>query len=176
MVRLIPCVRGVQMVDENPIEIVVFGEAKPAGSKTAFQHPHTKQMIVTDASKGSRPWKNNVAQAAGQQYGGELLTDALVLEVDFYEVRPKSHYGTGRNAGIVKESAPMYPSKKPDATKLLRGTEDALTGIVYRDDSQVVEQHVRKLYGSPARAEITIRRCARQHYGAGHLQRELLAA
>jgi Holliday junction resolvase RusA-like endonuclease len=38
---------------------------------------------------------------------------------------------------------------RPDATKLWRPTEDALTGIVWRDDSQIIRQLVRKRYCGP---------------------------
>ena len=60
--------------------------------------------------------------------------------------RPKSHYGTGRNARKVKASAPgrMDHTQKPDYDKLARGVTDALTGIVYHDDSQVTQGVVRK--------------------------------
>jgi Holliday junction resolvase RusA-like endonuclease len=38
------------------------------------------------------------------------------------------------------------PVVMPDATKLLRGLEDALTGVVWHDDAQIVSQHVEKRY------------------------------
>ena len=40
--------------------------------------------------------------------------------MNFRFVRPKSHYGTGRNAKKLKPSAPPHHTQKPDATKLLR--------------------------------------------------------
>ena len=43
------------------------------------------------------------------------------------------------------------------ATKLIRAVEDALTGIVWRDDAQVAVQKVAKVYGDePQGAVITI--------------------
>ena len=41
-------------------------------------------------------------------------------------------------------------------TKLVRAVEDALTGLVWRDDAQVVVQTVRKRYGHPERAEVLV--------------------
>jgi Holliday junction resolvase RusA-like endonuclease len=70
----------------------------------------------------------------------------LSVNVTFYLRRPDGHYGTGRNAGQLKTSAPAYPTSKPDATKLWRSTEDAMTGVVFRDDSQIVQQSVGKRY------------------------------
>jgi crossover junction endodeoxyribonuclease RusA len=68
--------------------------------------------------------------------------------------RPKGHYGSGKNELTVKNSAPKYPDKKPDCTKLLRALEDALTGILWIDDSQVVRQVVGKSYADTGDAKI----------------------
>ena len=45
----------------------------------------------------------------------------------------------------------------PDIDKLARCALDALTGIVFRDDAQIVDLHATKRYGEPERAELTIR-------------------
>jgi Holliday junction resolvase RusA-like endonuclease len=52
--------------------------------------------------------------------------------------RPKTDWGTGRNAGRLKPRAPAWPLKRPDSTKLVRAVEDALTGILWSDDSVIV--------------------------------------
>ena len=50
-----------------------------------------------------------------------------------------------------------YPTPtKPDLDKLERAIGDALTGIVFRDDSQIAWWSVWKVYGEPARAHIEI--------------------
>lgn len=72
--------------------------------------------------------------------------------VEFFLPRPKGHFGVHG----VKRSAPKYPTVRPDATKLMRPLEDALTGIVWKDDSRIVEQVVRKSYGDPPRAEVKV--------------------
>lgn len=150
---------------QDEVTIVVYGKAQPAGSKRAFTPRPGAQPIIVDANPKSRPWKTEVSHAAAQTYDGDLMDGALALEATFYEPRPKAHYGTGKNAHVLKATAPMFPTKVPDTTKLVRGIEDAMTGIVYRDDSQIVEQHNRKMYGEPARCEITVRRMAQQTVG-----------
>ena len=45
---------------------------------------------------------------------------------------------------------------RPDLSKLIRATEDALTGIIYADDAQIVDIHAKKEYGLPERVEVTI--------------------
>lgn len=142
---------------EPEIRIVVLGRPQPAGSKRAFKHPHTGRIMVTDDAKGSRPWKQQVAGAALEHRPVELLTGPLELDVWFIMARPKGHYGSGRNSSVVKPSAPPFPTVKPDTTKLIRAAEDALTGIVWRDDAQIVDQHAHKRYGEPERCEIVVR-------------------
>jgi crossover junction endodeoxyribonuclease RusA len=45
---------------------------------------------------------------------------------------------------------------KPDLDKVIRATCDALTGILYADDAQIVDTSARKHYGSPERVEISM--------------------
>lgn len=126
------------------IEFTVFGKAEPAGSKRAFVMPKTGRAVVVDANSKAKPWKAQVAAEAAEAMGGrELLDGALLLDVSFFLPKPKS----------VKR---RYPTVKPDVTKLLRGVEDAMTGIVYRDDSQIVVQVASKHYGEPARTLIRV--------------------
>jgi len=133
-------------------ELVVYGQPAPAGSKTAG-HTTDGRVFLRDASKGAAAWKRAVAQVAGDRMQGrELLDGPLTIAVDFYLPRPKGHYG----ARGIRPSAPKHHIVKPDATKLLRAVEDALQGVVYRNDSQIVRQTVTKGYGEPARVEIRI--------------------
>lgn len=140
----------------------VIGRPQPAGSKRAFPIRRGGQVtgvVVTDDAKRSRPWKDSVAAAALDALPAgrdELLTGPLELRVDFYLARPAGHYGTGRNRDRIKASSPARPTTRPDVTKLVRAVEDALTGLVWRDDAQVVGQAVRKFYGTPERAEVTV--------------------
>src|SRR4051812_44229719 len=127
------------------LEFTVHGRPQPAGSKKGFFNPRTSRVVIVDDAKNSRPWKQQVAGAALDAMGDTpMLNGPVELAVTFFLARPKGHYGTGRNADTLKPSAPEYPTVKPDATKLLRAVEDAMTGIVWRDDAQVVTQRAYK--------------------------------
>jgi Holliday junction resolvase RusA-like endonuclease len=89
--------------------------------------------------------------------GAEPMRGALGLSLTFYAQRPRTHYGTGKNAGTVKPNAVKAPIVRPDVTKLTRAVEDACTSIVWRDDAQVVVQVARKRYGTPERCEVQVR-------------------
>jgi Holliday junction resolvase RusA-like endonuclease len=54
-------------------------------------------------------------------------------------------------AGIEK------PMKKPDIDNVAKCFLDAMNGIVYVDDSQVVSLHVTKVYGTVGQVEVMVR-------------------
>lgn len=141
----------------STIAFTVLGRPAPAGSKRAFPNPRTGGVIVADDSKRSRPWKSQVAWEASEAADG-LLQGPLALDVVFVLARPKSHWRTGANSHLLRASAPVFPTVKPDATKLLRAVEDACTGIIWTDDAQVVDQRARKVYGVPERCVVRVRR------------------
>lgn len=149
------------------LRFTVYGKPQPAGSKRAFAIKRdgkpTGQIAVADANPKAKGWQQEVAAcaiAASEHPDGSiraLLTGPVACEMTFYVARPRGHYGTGRNADQLKDSAPSFPVVKPDALKLARGTEDAMTGIAWRDDAQVVDMQVRKRYGLPERCEVVVR-------------------
>jgi len=140
----------------------VLGRPQPGGSKRALPIRRggqlTGRVAVTDANPKAKSWMQEVRHAAAEAMGDRApLTGPLTLDVMFALARPKGHYGTGRNCHFIRPSAPSHPTVVPDATKLLRALEDALTGIAWRDDAQIVFQVVEKTYGVPERCEVTVR-------------------
>ena len=131
------------------ITFTTYGTPRPAGSKRGFLNKHSGRICMVDASgdKG-RMWRQDVARAAleamHEQADCELLDGPLELVLTLHMPRPKHHYRSGGR--ILKDTAPKWHTNKPDSTKLLRAVEDAMTGIVWNDDSQVARQHVEKVY------------------------------
>ena len=79
--------------------------------------------------------------------GAEPFDCAVKLSAKFYFQRPKSHYGTGRNAETLRDSAPPEHIQTPDTDKLLRLLCDALTiaGVIV-DDRLIVAVVGRKCW------------------------------
>ena len=137
------------------ITFFVPGRPRPGGSKRGFLHKTTKRIIMVDMAD-NKDWKVSCRAAAQEAYSGPLLEGPLGLAVVFQVLRPKGDFGSGRNAGKLTSRARLAPTVKPDATKLLRCLEDALTGIVWRDDAQIVDQHVRKVYADKQGALVRV--------------------
>lgn len=109
----------------------------------------------------TEPWRATVAaRATAAMNGRELRTGPLRLRATFVFARPASHFGTGRNEGRLKASAPLYVRKRPDVDKLLRAIGDALTGIVFRDDAQIVDVRAEKHFGQQPCAHVVVEELA----------------
>lgn len=104
-----------------------------------------------EANKNLAPWREALAAAGVEQMAqdeAELIPSGPVgMEVAFFFPRPAAHYGTGKNAGVLKDTAPNHKASKPDLDKLMRAIGDALTGVAFRDDSQIAKVEMVKLYG-----------------------------
>ncbi|GAB3224255.1 hypothetical protein GCM10027447_12690 [Glycomyces halotolerans] len=125
------------------VEFTVYGLPAAQGSKRYVGHRRgadgRERAVLIEQSKRVKPWRKAVADAAVLARPVELLDGPLVADMVFTFARPRSHFGTGRNAGVLKASAPLAPAVAPDLSKLARSTEDALTDAgVWRDDSRVV--------------------------------------
>jgi crossover junction endodeoxyribonuclease RusA len=142
---------------EAPLTFVVLGHAQQKGSKIPTR-TSAGAMYVRDENPEAAPWEARIASAARYAFGERpLIRRQVELELAFYFARPKSHYGTGRNAELVKTSAPRAPITRPDLDKLARCAIDALTGVVLADDSLVTDLYASKRFGEPERLEARIR-------------------
>jgi crossover junction endodeoxyribonuclease RusA len=132
-------------VTDQRVEFRVIGKPATAGSKRAFAHRHTGRIVVVDDCKGGKAWRKLV-QAQASSKCKFLMIGPLRIEVTFVMPRPLSHR---KKDGSIAKGAPMTHTVKPDATKLLRALEDAMTGIVWIDDAQIVSQLCMKRYAEP---------------------------
>ena len=85
------------------------------------------------------------------------LDEPLRVDIKLYYQRPKGHYGTGRNSGKLKSSAPLWHTKKPDRDNADKIILDALSGIFWRDDSLICAGEITKQYSDKPRTEIYIK-------------------
>jgi crossover junction endodeoxyribonuclease RusA len=121
------------------ISFTVFGVASGMGSKRAFVPKGWTRPIITDSNRNLKSWQSLVADAASraieERTNWQILEGGVRLTMAFYLPRPKS---------LAKKITAHL--KAPDCSKLIRSTEDAMSGIVYRDDSQVIELIAGKFY------------------------------
>lgn len=131
----------------TPIVIRVIGIPGAQGSKRL-----TRYGSLIESSKKVQPWRQDIRHASLEAYQFEPIEIACHVEIDFLFPRPKSHFGTGKNQGRLKASAPYFLTSHAsgDIDKLCRSTLDGLSvttgGTVLKDDSFVVSITATKKY------------------------------
>lgn len=145
------------------IAITAFGTPGPQGSKSFKGSRATKNggraPILVESSKKVKPWREAVTEAATIALC--QLTPAERLRYPLSgPLRAEMVFTLKRPARIPAErfvDGVPYPAAYPDSSKLVRSTEDALTGILWHDDALVVRYTlVEKLYlGTPGALDWT---------------------
>lgn len=133
------------------IKQIVFrvnGKPEPQGSTRPFQIKSGKmagKIITTSSNRNLGEWRRLVADQAQKVAPDKLWECPIVMTIDFQLPRPKS---------LPKKV--VHHTKRPDADKLVRACMDALTNIIYKDDSQVTKLIVSKKYGDKPGVNISI--------------------
>lgn len=118
------------------------GRARRGRGKTMYDPPK------------SRAYKEYVSLVAMKHKPKELYEEALFMRAKIYRPIPKSMTKKDRKLAIAGIKRPIV---KPDNSNYIKGIEDALNGIIYKDDSQIVDHDISKFYSDDPRVEIEIR-------------------
>lgn len=141
----------------------VLGLPAPQGSKR-----HLGNGILLESSKRVKPWRTDIQQTALTHVPSTWPHQSpIAITLTFRFPRPKSHYTT---KGTLKPSAPPYLiTRTGDIDKLSRAILDALTGILFLDDSQVVSLTANKRYTvAPELPGALITTIPLQHHAHSH--------
>lgn len=152
------------------LDFFVRGTPAPGGSKkVVFIRDRTGHIVyrngwplhkIVDDGAHNAAWKLDVERAARANHQGEPFSGPLRMVAEFLIQRPKWHHIGGKRSRPLRADAPTDHLQKPDCSKFLRSTEDAMTGVVYFDDHQVVQHSTGKRWADPgekpgARIKIT---------------------
>jgi crossover junction endodeoxyribonuclease RusA len=138
------------------IQFTIPGTPQQQGTKVKNRYG-----AIYDENKDLASWRRDALISASKArpagYAGPVFTGPVEVVMVAHFPRPKSHYGSGRNAGVLKPNAPFWVTTKPDADKVQRALGDALeqSGIV-QADQLIVHWDASKVYGTPARMDVTV--------------------
>jgi Holliday junction resolvase RusA-like endonuclease len=141
----------------------------PQGSKKGFVNPRTGHVVMREMSPHVGNWRDSVRAVALRTWGGRaLLDEPLHAAFVFTTLRPKGHYRTGKNAHLLRPGVPVQPPSAPDLSKLIRATEDAITGAIWRDDALVTEyRRAAKVYAGEDPDALDVPGCLIRIYTIG---------
>ena len=89
-----------------------------------------------------------------KQAGGKKLSGAIEIKIEcFYQIA-KSHT---KAAKALMEAGQIQATIKPDVDNVAKAVLDALNGLAFDDDKQVVRLEVSKRYDHEARVEVEVK-------------------
>lgn len=93
------------------------------------------------------------AKAQDAMAGHPPFTKPVKLEFTVYWPIPKH---TSRIRTSQAMSGARRPATRPDLENFIKTVADALSGVVYLDDSQIVDLHVQKFYADFPKLDIEV--------------------
>ena len=131
-------------------------DANPVGKQRA-RYVKRGNFVQTYTPDKTRNYETLIKAAAIEAMGAsEPLETPINLYLYIRAPIPKSLSKKRLEAclnGLEK------PIKKPDASNVLKSVEDAMNGVVYKDDSQIINIHVTKVYCSVSGIDVCVKEC-----------------
>jgi len=127
------------------VRVFVAGVPQPQGSARAFVRG--RRAIVTTANPQLHGWRELVTHGVHAALPAEwrLLEGPVTVTLVFALPKPPS---------VPKRRT--VPTTRPDVDKLARAVLDALTGLVFHDDAQVVLLTAMKTYAADVPCGVTV--------------------
>lgn len=136
----------------SQVTFTVYARPEPQGSKKGFVK-NGRAVLVDDNPKTLRSYRAETTREAIVTLSELDLPRPLAgkhvpveLDLEFIFVKP---------ASVPKRR--LWPVVPPDIDKLERATLDALTGVLFVDDAQVVTVQKSKVYGPMEQVRISAR-------------------
>lgn len=114
-----------------------------------------KKVVVYDSPK-IRNWKIELKKLVNFCLEDDYIVTAgeVIINVIIFRSMPLSFSKTKK---ILCELRKIRPTKKPDTDNYSKSIFDALKSTVWKDDSQIVTEIVKKFYSEKPRIEISIK-------------------
>ena len=107
-----------------------------------------------EKSRNYKAYVKLLATQAMKEQGFTMIDGPCCLDImAFFEV-PKSKSKKFKERALLGLER---PTKKPDLSNIVKGIEDALNGLAYKDDSSIVFLSVAKCYSEVPRVEVILR-------------------
>lgn len=132
------------------VDGVPVGKGRPKfSSRGSFVRAYTP--------KKTSDYESTVRLAGKAAMGASEPLETPVSLYLYVRVPIPTSYSKKATAACLDGS--MKPIKRPDADNILKAVSDALNGICYKDDSQIVNIHVTKVFASIPGVDVCVKEC-----------------
>ncbi|MDR5756484.1 RusA family crossover junction endodeoxyribonuclease [Caballeronia sp. LZ035] len=139
------------------IKFTVAGQPVPKGRPRASRTATGVRMRTPE--KTARYERKVKAFAINAMLGGKPIARPVRLKISIVVPIPASWSKPRREKARTGE---ICATKKPDADNVLKAINDAMNGVVYADDAQVIEIQLSKAYGDEPRVEVAVTEIGRE--------------
>jgi len=130
--------------------------ANPVGKQRA-RYVKRGNFVSTYTPEKTRTYETLIRDAAIEAMGtSEPLETPVSLYLYIRVPIPKSYSKKKVEACLNGSEKPI---RKPDGSNILKSIEDGMNLIVYKDDSQIVNFHITKVYSTLAGVDICVKEC-----------------
>jgi len=137
------------------IQFFVAGIPQQQGSSRAFIPKGWNRAVITSDNPKLKGWRQVVAGVAQEHRPVVLIEGGVEISLIFHMPKPTS---------LAKKGFTLH-TKRPDLDKLIRGILDALTGVIWKDDSQVWHVEAMKRYSDSPGVEVKVADATEPDYG-----------
>ena len=136
----------------NDVAITFSVPGKPVPQPRARHVTRGSYTRSYTPDNGIVAYRKTIALAA-KAAGASPTTEApITLIVDLVFIRPKSHFKASGELN-PRTALPLPPG---DCSNYLKGIEDCLNGVAWKDDVQIGRVVIEKTYGTEARTTVRI--------------------
>ena len=131
-------------------------DANPVGKQRA-RYARRGNFVQTYTPDKTRNYEALIRDAAIEAMGAsEPLETPVSLYLYIRVPIPKSC--TKKRLEAISNGSEK-PIKKPDSSNILKSVEDAMNGVVYKDDCQIINHHMTRVYSSLPGVDICVKEC-----------------
>ena len=136
----------------DPVQITLAGNPQGKGRPRAFARGKFIRMYTPEKT---RTYEGMIRTAAMDAMAGRSpIAEPVEIELSAIFAVPASWSQKKRAQAIAGE---LRPAKKPDADNIVKAWTDAMNGVVFADDCQIVKGSFVKVYGPAALVVVTVR-------------------
>jgi len=135
------------------LEFTIPGEPNGQGRPRFAKVGGFVKVYDPDKSRNYKAFVKLLAVEAVKENNWNCTDLAVLVRINAYISIPSSKpkkFKEGAMAGLI------LPTKKPDVDNIFKCVTDAISGIIYNDDKQIVQSVIIKKYSEHPRVDVTV--------------------
>lgn len=139
--------------ESKPASVHFFVPGKPLGKGRPRAARRGKNITLYTPEKTVK-YESTVALFARQAMAGRALIDGPVVATLFIALPIPASWSKKKKAQVLADE--LLPTGKPDSDNVVKTIFDAINGVVWNDDTQVVDHTAKKRYRPTPGVEVLI--------------------